>query len=120
MNVVDRLQKNLITTDSVLFGYLFGSYAKGLQTERSDIDIALYLNDTDLDTQLQITYELSKLLGKEIDLLVLNRAKNLYLLDEVFQEGIIIKESPKRFDFELIKQHQILDYKAFKKRLYVA
>nr|MCH9741434.1 nucleotidyltransferase domain-containing protein [Campylobacterota bacterium] len=120
LNIVGLLQQKLINMDSILFGYLFGSYAKGLQTNQSDVDIALYLHDTTLETLLQINYELSKLLKKDVDILVLNRARNLYLLDEVLHSGIVIKDSEQRFDFELTKQHNILDYKAFKEIIHVA
>ena len=46
---------------------------------------------------------------------VLNDIKNIYLLEDIIKNGIILKESEQRFDFELIKQHDILDYKVFRK-----
>ena len=113
--IQDILKSELKKFDNVLFGYLFGSYSKSEQTNRSDIDIALYLKDTSLDSQLQLTYEFSKILKKEIDLVVLNNVKNIYLLDNIFKESILIKDDEYRIDFELIKEHDILDYKAFKK-----
>ena len=109
------LQNELSKKDEILFGYLFGSYATNQQTKKSDIDLALYLQNVDLDTRLQISYELSKFLKKDVDIVVLNDIKNVYLLENILKDGIIIKDHEKRIDFEVIKYHDILDYKAFRK-----
>ncbi len=115
MNVINTLNEKLSHLDGVVFGYLFGSYAKNTQTEVSDVDVALFLKDTSFDNILQINYELSKALKKDVDLLVLNSAKNMYLLEDVLKEGIVLKDSEKRFDFEIMTHHNILDFKAFRK-----
>ena len=106
--------------ENVLFGYLFGSFAKNEQTNKSDVDIALYLKNTTFDSKLQINYEISKLLHRDVDLVVLNDVKNIYLLEGILKDGIVIKENERRFDFELHKQHDILDFKAFKKYINAA
>ena len=119
-NLTNQIETFLSTNKNVVFGYIFGSYATGLQTSKSDLDIALYLKKDTLDDILEITYEISKLTKIEVDLTVLNAVKNLYLLDEIFKHGIVIKENEIREDFELKKQHDILDYKAFKKMINAA
>ena len=81
----------------------------------SDMDIALYLKDTSLDNKLQINYEISKLLKKDVDLVILNEIRNIYLLEDIINYSIVIKDNDQRFDFEVIKQHEVLDYKAFRK-----
>ncbi len=111
----DILINELKKFDNVLFCYLFGSYATNGQTSMSDIDIAVYLKDTSLDSQLELTYKLSKIFKQDIDLVVLNDVKNIYLLENILSESIVVKDSEDRIDFELIKEHDILDYKAFKK-----
>jgi len=111
------LKKYLQNNTTIVFGYLFGSYANGTYNNRSDVDIALYLNDLSLDNRLQISYELSKLLKKDVDLVVLNEVKNIYLLENIFNQSVVVKESDERIDFELVKQHDILDYKAFKRMI---
>ena len=113
--MISTIKNYLANNNSVLFGYLFGSYAKNEQTLKSDVDIALYLKDTSLDSKLQLNYELSKLLKKDVDLIVLNEIKNIYLLEDILTNGKVIKDSDKRIDFELLKEHQILDYKAFRR-----
>lgn len=119
-NLVSQMKTFLLQKENVLFGYIFGSYVTGSQTQKSDVDLALYLKESSLDHILEITYELSKLKKKEVDLTVLNSVKDIYLLDEIFKHGVVIKENDGREDFELIKQHDILDYKAFRKMIDVA
>ncbi|MEA3290426.1 MAG: nucleotidyltransferase domain-containing protein [Campylobacterota bacterium] len=116
MDIIDNLKIELTKLDEVQFAYLFGSYSKNKQTDKSDIDIAVYLTDICLDTQLQVNYILSKRLNKDIDITLLNSAKNLYLLDNIFKNGIVLKENEAlRFDFELKKEHDIFDFKESRK-----
>ena len=113
-----KLQEALSSEQNIEFGYLFGSYADGTQSDRSDVDLALYLNDTSFNNQLDIHAKILRVVPtKEIDLIVLNTAKNLYLLDDIFKKGQVIKDSEERLDFEVRKEHQILDYKEFKKSI---
>ncbi len=114
-DMVNILTNHLEAIDNVIFGYMFGSYAKNRQTNLSDIDIALYLKDTSLDNKLQINYEISKLLKKDVDLVILNEIRNIYLLEDIINYSIVIKDNDQIFDFEVIKQHEILDYKAFRR-----
>ena len=114
------LKEKLKSMDSIEFAYLFGSYAKEEQKEESDVDIAVFLKQNNLDVRLQLSYELSKLLKKDVDLLVLNDVKNLFLLEAVFREGKLLKDSQQRVDFELVKEHDILDYKEFKRAINAA
>lgn len=113
--IINKIQNHLSSNTNIIFGYLFGSYSKNKQIVSSDIDIALYLKDTSLDSKLQINYELSKLLKKDVDLVVLNEVKNIYLLEDILKSGIVIKDADERFDFEIVKEHDILDYKAFRR-----
>jgi len=116
----EKLTSHLSLNNNVIFAYLFGSFAKGEQTSSSDVDVALYLKDISLDSQLQIIYELSKLLKRDVDLVVLNSVKNIYLLEDILKNSIVLKDDKKRVDFELLKEHEILDYKAFKRYINAA
>ena len=115
--IVQILKKHLKDESDVEFAYLFGSYADSTFNDRSDVDVALYLKETSFDNQLKINFDLSKLLKKDVDLVVLNKTRNLYLLDDIIQKGIILKDADKRIEFELKKHHEILDYKEFKKSI---
>jgi len=124
MAKIDKLKNIISSIDDIEFAYLFGSYATNNQTPKSDIDIAVYLKKehNNFDTKLHIHHTLEIALHKDIDLIVLNNAKNFYLLEDIFHDGIVIKESKndERLLFEVQKEHEILDYKAFKRMLNVA
>ena len=120
VDIEQILIQKLQNIDGIEFAYLFGSYANGSFNDRSDVDIALYLKKDNFDMQLDISFDLSRRLEKDVDLVILNKAKNLYLIEDIIQNGIVLKDSDKRFDFELKKHHQFLDFKEFKKRIYVA
>ena len=36
-------------------------------------------------------------------------------MEDILKNGIIVKDADERFDFEFIKEHDILDYKAFRR-----
>ncbi|MBA1437604.1 MAG: nucleotidyltransferase domain-containing protein [Epsilonproteobacteria bacterium] len=59
--------------NEVVFAYLFGSYARG--------DYIKEFND--FDTKLKIHHKLEVALKKEVDLVVLNSAKNFNLLENI-------------------------------------
>jgi len=110
-----KLSKILQTNKAVKFAYLFGSYAEDTQTQRSDIDIAVYLNNTSLDARLALHHQLEKLLQKDVDIVVLNETKNMYLLENIFRNGIVVTEDESRALFEVQKQHEIIDFKNFRR-----
>ncbi|MEN2994060.1 MAG: nucleotidyltransferase domain-containing protein [Thermodesulfovibrio sp.] len=97
------------------FAYLFGSYAKGGYTSKSDIDVAVYFaSNPSLDIELSLHVFLTrKLKTDRIDLLVLNRVKNLILLEEVVRQGkLIYDRNPtlrKLFEYKTI--HDCIDFK---------
>ena len=124
MAIIDDIKNILAQLDEVQFAYLFGSYAKKIQTKSSDIDIAVFLKKehNNFDTKLHIHHQLEIKLKKEIDLIVLNNVKNFDLLKDIFNDGVVAKESndDARVMYELAKEHEILDYKEFKRMLDVA
>ena len=121
---IDKIQKIINNIKEIQFAYLFGSYADDTFNEYSDIDIAIFLDEkhNTFDRKLQIHHQLELKLQKEIDLLVLNNAKNFYLLKNIFDNNILLKDSKNdaRVMFELSKHHEIIDYIEFKRMLDVA
>ena len=118
-NIKDRALTHLLTTllskmKEVRFAYLFGFYAKGDYSKRSDIDIAIYLKKeyNDFDTKLKIHHKLEVTLHKDVDLVILNSIKNFNLLESILNNGIIIKDSQDdtRIMYELNKEHEIKHY----------
>jgi len=70
--------------------YLFGSYAKGYATEKSDVDLMIDTNITGLDF-FGLVEEFRQSLHKKVDLLRLDDIKeNRELLLEIFKDGVKI------------------------------
>ena len=108
----ETLESLLAEEKNVKFAYLYGSQADGTAITESDVDVAVYLFEPGFDEELALLHHLQKRLRKNVDLLVLNRAHNIYLLDDVIHHGLLLKEHPDRFDFEIRKWQEILDFKA--------
>ena len=96
--------------DDVAFAFLFGSAITGRVRKEGDIDIAVYfrsehgveweLSGKRWQAEALIALDLERLLKKEIDLIVLNRARAT-LADEIIRKGmpIIIKDTGLLLDF---------------------
>jgi predicted nucleotidyltransferase len=113
----DKIASILENDSNVLFAYLFGSHARGDARENSDVDLAVFLKEDSLDPQLELHHRLQRALKGEVDLLVLNRVKNLILLESLFREGEVVKDDEERLLFEVKKEHEILDFKAFRRSI---
>ena len=103
--------------DLVRFAYLFGSSAQGSQSALSDIDIAVHLKNGTTDpfeAKLSIHADLCRVLKRnDVDVVILNTATNLMLLDEIVRTGIILYDADPeaRAEFELKVIHRALDFK---------
>lgn len=94
----------------VAFAFLFGSAVSGKVRDEGDIDIAVYFwPERDIEWEEfnkkfegenKIGLDLERLFKKEVDLVVLNRAKAI-LADEVLRRGepIVIKNRGMFMDF---------------------
>ncbi|WAM33057.1 type VII toxin-antitoxin system MntA family adenylyltransferase antitoxin [Caldicellulosiruptor morganii] len=96
--ILEVLKECFEKENTIVFAYLFGSYAKGKANENSDVDIAVYVdeelaNDSKrlLEFQIKHMIGISDILRKEVDLVILNQASPL-LRHEVISEGILIIE----------------------------
>lgn len=98
----------------VSVAYLFGSHAKQTQTTQSDIDIAILLSETPkklLEYYLHLTDKLSKMLGDQVDLIILNDAPPL-LKHQVIKNGktVYTRSEEARITFEARAQSEYLDF----------
>jgi len=100
----------------IIFGYLFGSQAKGLANASSDI--ALFVNpeskDSFFDIKIDFYMDISRTLKRnDIDIVILNQCKNLILMNEIISHGFIIYDSNKqlRQDYEQKILHSAIDFK---------
>lgn len=90
MDTIKKCRDTLIKYEDIVFSYIFGSYAKSSMRENSDIDIAIYLRrDIDIDIYIEIKINLSEILRKEIDLVILNNAPPL-LKHEIAKNHILL------------------------------
>ncbi len=95
--------KNYLPKDKdILFVYLYGSYATQTVLPDSDIDIAVYLKEGNMDYYLKKDEELlGSIPNDNIDIRILNTMP-LTLKFKVIKEGKIIfsQDEQKRVDFE--------------------
>ena len=106
----------------ILFAYLFGSIARGEAARGSDLDLAVYFADNRPQFQRKLKVDLymtlSRLLKKDdIDIVVLNTASNLMLLDEILRQGIVLLDTDPvlREEFELRTLHRAMDFREQRK-----
>lgn len=105
--------------DKILFAYLFGSMAKGEARAGSDLDIAVYFADIDPDSyhslKIDIYMALNRSLKKnDMDIVILNSASNLMLLDAIVRYGVVLLDAEPtglREAFEVDTLHQAMDFK---------
>ena len=70
--------------------FLFGSYAKGLQNENSDIDFLVeFSDDVDMFKMVDLQEFLTELFNKKIDLGTPNGLKS-FIKDNVLKEAVLI------------------------------
>lgn len=108
--LVEILEGYFTKRNDIAFAFLFGSAARGKIRKEGDIDIAVYFRpEKDVEWENfrkkykgenRIALDLERLLKKEIDLVVLNRARSV-LADEIIRKGkpIIIKDRAMFLDF---------------------
>src|SRR3990170_1656665 len=103
MKILDILKDYFEKRKDIAFAFLFGSAASGKVRREGDIDIAVYFwPEKDIEWEaFDKTYKGENIIGldlerffkKEVDLVVLNRARAI-LADEIVRKGkpIIIKD----------------------------
>ncbi len=69
---------------------IFGSVARGEQTEDSDVDICVDLEKPDLFSMVHIKEELRQLFGCEVDVVRLRQNMDVLLKRDIMEEGIYV------------------------------
>lgn len=115
-DIIERAIEVFRKIGNVEFAYLFGSSARGDEFPMSDVDIAVYMRSKDvrLDDELRLHSELSRgLESNSIDLIILNKARNIILLEEIVRHGkVVCDNNPSlRESFELKILHDAIDFK---------
>jgi predicted nucleotidyltransferase len=117
------LRERLRENPSVLFAYLFGSYGKGTAGPLSDVDIALYLDESEkrtnfTDERLNLLDLANRVLRTdEVDLIILNEAP-LSLKFQVLKTGQLLfsKDQTTRVHFETSVFDQYMDHEPLRYR----
>lgn len=90
--------------DDVVMAFLFGSYAKGRGHKESDVDIAVYFKPRNgvevesksyYDHESKVWSDVEKIVGREVDLVILNRASS-GVCDVVVRRGVPIVVKDRR------------------------
>jgi predicted nucleotidyltransferase len=69
---------------------VFGSYARGNNTTKSDVDIFVKLKPAKMFDLITIKNDLEKLLGKKVDIIAIRDSMNEYLKNEIKNHGIYV------------------------------
>jgi len=120
---VEEIKEQLIPVfekyrDRIVFAYLFGSTARSDLYPSGDVDIAVSVQGADanesFDLKLSLHADFCRALKRRnVDVVILNRTKNIMLLDQIVREGIVLFDTDEdaRQDFEVDVLHRAMDFK---------
>lgn len=108
--------------DDILMAFLFGSYARATLHRESDVDIAVYFRpkndfleweefDIAYDAEDEIWLDIERLLKRNVDLIVLNRARSSIASSAIHGTPIVIKDRGLYLDFMLRVTAEAEDYR---------
>lgn len=120
-NKLQKLKDYFTKRDDVSMAFLFGSYAKGTATKRSDADIAVYFKpaggkleltaDVDYPQESEVWSDVDKIVGVESDLVILNRARPTLAFEIIrFGEALYINDHDVYFRFLSRISFEAIDY----------
>jgi predicted nucleotidyltransferase len=119
---IESLKQALAAEETILFAYLFGSFATGSSTPLSDVDIAIYpARKLGLDDRLGLIQRLGKKTKlNNLDVTFLDRLDNLHILEAMIDHGMVLvdKAPEQRQLFEVMAHHQFLDFQ-YQRKLFM-
>jgi uncharacterized protein len=108
----------------VAAAYLFGSRANGGAGPLSDVDLAVLLTVYDPclsgEIKLQLYADCSRALKRnDIDIVILNQTRNLFLLDEVARNGVLLfdRDPSSRQEFEFKVIHDAIEFREHRMKI---
>jgi len=117
-DISDRLERlaSLLQQDQrVVFAYLFGGLASGVQKPLSDVDIAVMLDSSVVDAELKLDLVglLTDTLGTdEVDLVILNTAPTSLVGRILKHKKLLADNQPfQRHQFESLKMREFFDFR---------
>jgi len=103
----------------VVFGYLFGSQAKGTAIKSSDFDFAVMMEEEDIKKRFKfrckMISDIENILKNDAEVVVLNDTNDILLKFVIIKEGLSVYEKNhlKRVLFELKVSNDYYDFKPF-------
>jgi len=115
LSKIPAVQELMSTDQRVIFAYIFGGLATGRMHPLSDVDIAVYLNDTGelADYRLTLFDKVTDALGTaELDLVVLNTA-SISIAGRILQnKQLLIDKDPfRRHIYESLTFREFFDFR---------
>ncbi|MBI3455480.1 MAG: nucleotidyltransferase domain-containing protein [Candidatus Rokubacteria bacterium] len=119
---LETLGSALACCPGVLFGYVFGGAASGRLTPLSDVDVAVYLEDSvdPVDARFAAIRAVTRHLGTdEVDVVVLNTAPTA-LVGRILQTRRVVydRDPFQRHRFESHALREFFDFRLFEQRLF--
>ncbi len=116
MTTEEKIKTKLIQLlkKEVIFAYVFGSVISGRMHRRSDIDIAVYLNDSPglLDDKLAFIGRIMTALERDVDVIFLNDADIIITMQILTNGELLINNEPsKQILFKAAKLSEYADFK---------
>ena len=122
MHLVKKLEGYFDKREEIAFAFLFGSQASGLAISSSDIDVAIYFypktrrpiefeEPIHYEKESEIWAELERLLKKEVELLVLNRAPATISASAIRGIPIAIRDWGLYLDFLQVVTTEAADFR---------
>ncbi|MGC8691217.1 MAG: nucleotidyltransferase domain-containing protein [Caldisericum sp.] len=94
---IKKVEEFLSSKDFIVFALLFGSFARGLANDISDVDIGIYVErDISILEYGNFVSQLQSLTGKRRDLIILNNSYEkkpaLCLPNNITRQGLFYKK----------------------------
>jgi predicted nucleotidyltransferase len=121
ISMVAELKNYFMKRTDVAFSFLYGSSSRGSAHRQSDIDIAVYFypevrhpiqyeEEVFYDGEDEIWENLEQLLGKEVELLVLNRVSASVSASAIRGVRLVVKDWNLYLDFMEVVTREAEDY----------
>ncbi len=114
---LDQIAPRVFQDTPVLFAYLYGSYAGGISHRFSDLDIAVFVGETDPAVCLELELTLALQIDEELDHAVQSEVRiinhlPLVIKGRILTDGLIIYsvDEAARIDFECGVRRAYFDF----------
>lgn len=111
--LLQNITKKLRKDKRIIFAYLYGSAAKGIMREDSDVDIAVFAEKPEEDPLLEanISLKMEQVLNRSADVRIINHAPAI-LINQVLKEGILLlsRDESLRINFEVRNMNEYMDF----------